>query len=175
MSVELDKLARQIEAYLGKQKWIVFRSRARWNADSDFVVWDEESRPDYREFLKVAEELGVKVLVYHERKLDKATLEEMDQDIDELPLSAPELRDIGSRVSALYDHVGETLAIELSFDMAGTVYLYRQQSPIMTQLLDLLDEIEIASGPFGPGADYAGQEDDEEDDEEPPQRYFSKN
>jgi hypothetical protein len=173
MPEDLNKLVDQIDALLAKQKCVVFRGRGRWNSDSEYVVWDEDRNPDVKDFLKVAAELGVSLLVFHQRELDEGTLEQMKEDIDLLPGSAAERRDLEKRMKFLYDYLGRTMVIELSFDVNGCTYMYRQQSPVMTKMVDLIDEIEMASGPFAPPSEF--DEDDEDEDDGPPQRYFSKN
>ena len=64
----LDTLKSDIDAHLKAKGFIVFRGHARGIVERPEVDWDAARHPDYREFLNVAEQLGVRLIVFHHRE-----------------------------------------------------------------------------------------------------------
>ena len=65
MKQNLDTLRSDIEHYLEAEGFVVFHGFSRLSEMGPLVEWDTERYPDYRLFLRTAQEAGVKMIVYH--------------------------------------------------------------------------------------------------------------
>ena len=165
MSLNLDTLKSEIRSYLGDNGFIIFQGMSRRLDDMREVEWDVSRYPGYKDFLSVAQQLDIKLIVFHHREFSDATI---DNALDTLPDSGIDFedqRDFEKRLRELRVYDGFTCAIELSFEYAETLYMFELQTDWYRELTTLLDEIEISSS----------VEDDDDDDGNPLGGYYSQN
>ena len=158
----LDTLQSDIDDHLKSKGFVVFRGQARGSLNRSEVEWDVERYPDFREFLNVADQLGIRLIVFHNRQFSSAVI---DRTLEELEASGYEYedqREIERKLRDLRVYDGFTCALELSFDLGGLTYIFEVRTPWYSDLNDLLDELDIM--PEG-----------EDEDDDPLSGYYSKN
>jgi hypothetical protein len=164
MKLDLDRLKVEIEEHLKAQEFVVFNGHSRVGSSSPFVYWDTEQCPDYKVFLEVARQLGVRLIVFHHREFGQDYVDDAMDRLEAAELPHDEQRPLERRLLALRDYEGFTCHLELSFDHQLRVYYFSLRTEWYEDLLDILDEID-ASFP----------EPDEEEGDEPMGGYFSRN
>lgn len=168
MQPDLDKLKTQLPGDIESRGFVVFHGQSRVDDDNRSVLWDTDQHPDHAEFLDCASKLGAKVIVLNTREFEKATIEDLQDELEAVDMAPSERRDLERRLKALKPYTGFTANLELSFDFAGAVYVYEIRSEFMNEFLNVMNEID--SGLFPPG-DF---EDDDPDDP-PAGGFFSRN
>jgi hypothetical protein len=156
-------LKTDIEAYLKSHGFVVFYGFSRGLDNLPEIDWDTIHHPDFRAFLDVAHQLGVKLIVYHHRDFNSAIV---DRAIEELPSGGFDFEDqrqIENRLRELSMYDGFTCMLELSFDHEGLMYVFELRTEWYSELNEILDQL-----------DMSGDEDDDEDDETFG-GYYSKN
>lgn len=162
MSLNLDELKTEVLQHLEKQEFVVFHGYSRLADTDSFVAWDTERQPAYQKFLDTAKKAGVKLVVYHHREFTQAHVDEAAERLEGCEVSVEEQRSMERRLRELRAYEGFTCALELSFDLAGRVYLFNLRAEWYEDYLDLLEEIDAAMA-------------DEEDDDESIGGYYSRN
>jgi hypothetical protein len=161
MNQNLDTLKTEIEAYLKKNGFVVFYGYSRGLDAWPEVRWDTVHYPDYRKFLDVAQQLGVKLIVFHHREFSSAVV---DRALEELStLEYEDQRQLEGRLRELRMYDGFTCSVEVSFEHGESMFLFELTTDWYTDLNDILEEL-----------DMSGNNDDDED-EEPFGGYYSKN
>jgi hypothetical protein len=127
------------------------------------VEWDTLHYPDYKQFLDVARQLGVKLIVLHHRDFDSAITDRALEELESSGLEYQEKRQAEQRLRELAMFDGFTCMIELSFDHAGTVYVFELRTEWYNELNNILDELDMRA------------ELENEEDEGPLGGYYSKN
>ncbi len=165
MSLNLDSVHHEIEDYLKSAGFAVFRGFAR-TPDTITVDWDTDRYPDYKAFLDVAREIGVRLIVVHQRAFDASIVERALEELDDAEdVDLDEQRAIQNRLKDLSKYDGFTCAIEVSFDHENSTYLFELRAEWYEELDDLMSEL---------ASTFDFDEEDEEDDE-PYGGYYSKN
>jgi hypothetical protein len=166
MSVNLDSVHAEIEDYLKSAGFAIFRGYAR-TPDTITVDWDSEKYPDYKSFLDVAKEVGVRLIVLHQRAFDASIVERAKDAVDESEdIDLDEQRTIKNRLNELTKYDGFTCAIEMSFDHENSTYLFELRAEWFEELDEMLAEL---------SATFNVNEEDDEDDDESYGGYYSKN
>jgi hypothetical protein len=168
MPTDLDKLKTQLPPELESRGFVVFHGLARADDENGVVMWDAAQRPDYNEFLDCAGKLGVKVIVLNTRPFEKATIEDLQDELESLDFPPSERRDLERRLKALKPYTGFTANLEMSFDYNGAIYVYEVRSEFMNEFLEIMSEVDV--GIF-PGGDV----EDDEPDTNPGGGFFSRN
>ena len=146
MTLNLDTLKEEILSHLRSKGFVVFHGYSRL-ADSDsFASWDTERHPDFREFLEVARQAGVKLVVYHERVFSAGLLEDAASRLEGTDLTGEERRALERRVREFQPYEDFTCVLELSFDCQGRVYLFHLSAAWYEDFEDLVAEIDAAMG-----------------------------
>ncbi len=169
MQTDLDKLKTQLPPELESRGFVVFHGLARADDENGVVMWDAAQRPDYPKFLDCAAKLGVKVIVLNTRPFEKATIEDLQDELESLDLPPSERRELERRLKALKPYTGFTANLEMSFDHNGTVYVYEVRSEFMNEFLSIMGEVD--AGIF-PGGNF---EEDDDPDTNPGGGFFSRN
>lgn len=164
MKQYLDALKSEIADYLSSRGFAVFHGQPRGD-DSRGLYWDAAQYPDFRDFLAVAEALGVKLVVFHHRALTPAALDSALEELEEADVPPEERMPLERRLRELRAYQGLTAVIELSFDYDGRTYVYEVESDWHRQFLETIDEIES----------YLPEEGDEEGEQDSFGGYFSRN
>jgi hypothetical protein len=162
MSLNLDELKTEVLQHLEKQDFVVFHGYSRLADTDSFVAWDTERQPAYQKFLDTAKRAGVKLIVYHQREFTQAHVDEAAERLEGCDVSVEEQRSMERKLRELRAYEGFTCALELSFDLAGRVYLFNLRAEWYEDYLDLLEEMDAAMA-------------DEEDDDESMGGYYSRN
>jgi hypothetical protein len=163
MSLNLDELKNEVLQYLEKQDFVVFHGYSRLADTDSFVAWDTERQPAYQKFLDAAKKAGAKLIVYHHREFTQAHVDEAAERLEACDVSVEEQRSMERRLRDLRAYEGFTCAVELSFDLAGRVYLFNIRAEWYEDYLDLLEEIDAATA------------DEEDEDDESMGGYYSRN
>jgi hypothetical protein len=164
MKINLDSLKTEIGTHLKENGFVVFHGFSRDVDEGPEVEWDTFHYPDYKDFVAVAKELGVKLMVLHHREFSSTII---DRAVDELASTAIEFQEqrrVEQRLRELAMYDGFTCMIELSFDLAETVYIFELRTEWYNELNVILEELDIQSGVAA-----------DEDDEDPLGGYYSKN
>ena len=162
MQLDMETLCSEIEHELASAGIAVFRSYSRFGDDRFAIEWDTRNFPDFREFIKVASALGVRVMVFHVNRLSASLLDSVEEDLAMADLPPEDERERTRFLNSLREREGSISEIELSFDLDQTTYLYAQQATWMNDLREIMDEL----SDFG---------DDEDDDEPPMGGFYSRN
>ena len=164
MKLNLDSVRADIEKHLSSEGFVVFHGFSRHSHDlGDPIEWDTTQYPDFRAFLHVAKELGVKVIVLHHRQFSADAVEDALEGLSDLPYEFEDRRDLERRLRELSVYDGFTCAVELSFDFDRNFYLFDLQADWYREMNDLLDEATLGVG------------DDHEDEDDTLGGYYSKN
>jgi hypothetical protein len=165
MKQNLDTLRNDIASHLKNNGFVTFHGFSRGFEEIPEVEWDTVHYPDYKLFLEVAQQLGIKLVVMHHREFSSAII---DRAVDELNSSGYEYEDqrgLEQRLRELAMYDGFTCTIELSFDYSGTLYIFEVRTEWYNEVNAILDELDLMS------------EDQEEEDEDDSRfgGYYSKN
>jgi hypothetical protein len=164
VKLNLDTIRTEIDQYLQTAGFVVFYGFAR-SEEAKTVEWDVERHADYKQFLGVARQLDVKLIVLHHRHFDASLVDRALEDIENAELEYDDRRTIEARLRELSKYDGFTCALELSFDYQHTMYTFDLEAEWYSELSDLLVQLDLG---FDPDA--------EDDDEgEPYGGYYSKN
>jgi hypothetical protein len=164
MQDNLEKAAREIEDYLRDNRFIVFRGAARSMDDSRFVYWDIHQHPNPIDFLKTAEETGVRLVVLHTERFEESAIEELETALEALGLPRNEQRPLEKRIKDLNAFVGRMVELELSFAFDNQVYIFSISSTWSEEYDDLYEELMLTPPEF-----------EDEEDDAPMGGFFSKN
>ncbi|MGC8791931.1 MAG: hypothetical protein ACP5U2_00900 [Bryobacteraceae bacterium] len=167
MELNLDTLKEEITEYLKAEGYTVFYGFTRLMDEAPVVYWNTDAKPDFREFLQAARDLGIKVIVYMARTFEAEMVDRALRLLDECDFTREERRSYERRLRDFRPYDGFTCAIELSFDYQYRVFVYSLEADWYTDFLELSDEIEAAA------RETSGE--DEEDDEDSMGGYFSRN
>jgi hypothetical protein len=149
MRQDLDTLCEEIERALEAARITVFRGTPRSPSTRHHMDWDVGQFPDFRQFLAVAEGIGVRLMVFHKEKLTEDILESAAERLQEADFSREDERDYERNLAAARGYTGFVGAIDLSFDFDGTTYVYRVAAPWFMDFLELVEVVEeaIEEGP----------------------------
>ncbi|GEM_PF-2182539 len=164
MQDNLELAAREIEDYLHANRFIIFRGAARGMDDPRNVYWDVHQHPSAIDFLKTAEETGVRLLVLHTERFEESAIEELETALEGLGLPRNEQRPLEKRIKDLHVYVGKTVEIEMSFAFDNQVYIYSISSVWSDEYDDLYEELMLTPPEF-----------EDEEDDAPMGGFFSKN
>jgi hypothetical protein len=166
MPDNLEKIRIEIEDYLHANRFTIFRGVPRNVDDTRLVYWDVAQFPTPIDFLKTAEETGVRLLVLHSKRFDEASIEELETALEGLGLPREERRPIEKRIKDLNVYLGMTSEIEMSYAFDNQVYVYLVSSDWSDEYEDLYEELMLTPPEF----------DEDDEDEDPPMGgFFSKN
>ena len=163
MSINLDALKEEIEQHLAEHRLNVFRGYSRLGDSAQVIYWDVDHHPDFHDFLRVAENAGAKIIVFHQREFTPDHIDDALDRLEAAELASEERRSLERRLQELRVYEGFTCAVELSFDHESRIYVFDVRSEWFEELSDILDDID----PFPADSD--------EDDEGPISGYFSQN
>ena len=153
MKQNLDTLIQEIDRFVRQAGFIVFYGMPRGLDRVPEIEWDTKNHPDYKEFLAVAEALGVKLIVLHHRQFSAAVLERGLEEIADAGFDFEEQRQLEKRLTDARVYDGFTCAIEISFDHNGLSYMYELHTEWYDEVNDLLDELDIANATDDLGED----------------------
>jgi hypothetical protein len=159
----LDTLKSEIDTYLNGNGFVVFRGHARGIIERPEVDWDTAKHPDYREFLSVANQLGIRLIIFHHREFTATVIDRTLEELQDSTYEFDDQRDLERRLRDLRVFEGFTCALELSFDYEGMTYFYEIRTEWYSELNNLLDELDMLP------------DDEEDEDENPLSGYYSKN
>jgi len=142
MKSNLDTIAEEIQQYLAAEHFVVFRGLSRAEDEAPMIFWDTERQPDYKAFLDVAMQLGLRLVHFHTREFSQQHREEALDQLEECELSREEKRSMERRIKELAIYEGLTCAIELSFDFEGRIYFFELRTEWYDEWNDILDELE---------------------------------
>lgn len=162
MRQDLDSLRTEIRDYLETNGFAVFHGFSRALDSLPTVYWDVAQHPDYREFLKVAQQASAKIIVFHQRTMSEEYVDDALDRLEEAQLTRDEVRELERRIRQLRAYEGFTCALELSFDHAGRLFLFDLRTEWYEELNDILDDIDAATPP-------------EDEEQGPIGGYFSNN
>jgi len=163
MQQNLDTLNQEILDYLKEKGFLAFFGFTRGHAHST-VAWDVAHHPDFRPFLEIASQLGVRMIVYNAHVFERSMVEEAIDSIPDAELSREEHRSVERRLRELRNYDGFICAIELSFEFEGRMFVFDLRTDWYEEFLEILDELDAAEASS------------DEDEEQPPMgEFFSKN
>jgi len=164
MKLNLDSLKTEITSHLKKNGFIIFHGFSRNPDGATEVEWDTAHYPDYKQFLDVASQLGIKLIVLHHREFSSTII---DRAIDEISGSGMDYQDqkqLEQRLRELAMYDGFTCMIEISFDLDETIYVFELRTEWYNELNAILEEL-----------DFQSDVDGDPEGEDPLGGYYSKN
>ena len=164
MKLNLDSLKTEIAGYLQANGFLVFHGFSRSIDEVPEVEWDTFHYPDYRQFLDVATQLGVKLIVLHHREFASSVIDRAIDELESSGLEFQEQRQAEQRLRELGVYDGFTCLVELSFSLDETVYIFELRTDWYNELNAILEELDLRSGL-----------ESESDEEDPLGGYYSKN
>jgi hypothetical protein len=105
------------------------------------VLWDVEHYPDYQAFLGVAQQAGVKLVLFGAAEFEVSDLDELQEQLDDCDLTRDERREYEARLRDLRAFEGVTCSIEIGFDCHSRLYVYEVQPDWYEEFLTLEEEI----------------------------------
>lgn len=156
MEKNLERLAADIEKILHAESFIVYPCMSRMNESRQIVFWDHERQPDVQRFLECAQQVGVRLVHFHERSFDAGQREMALEILEEADLTREERRDLERRIQAMSKYEGKLCAVELSFDFEGRIYMYAVETDWFAEWESILDELESAGSDVGDEDSYGG-------------------
>jgi hypothetical protein len=141
VDVNLDTLKREILEYLEAAGFAVFRSSPGGLEGLPMVLWDVEHHPDYQSFLGVAQQAGVKLVLFGAAEFEVSDIDELQEQLDDCDLTRDERRDYEARLRELRVFEGVTCSIEIAFDYHSRLYVYEVQPDWYEEFLTLEEEI----------------------------------
>ncbi|MBV9759162.1 MAG: hypothetical protein JO340_01245 [Acidobacteriaceae bacterium] len=163
MSLDLEALRGEIQAYLDDSGVAVFHGFTSSAQGAPQVAWDTERHPNFREFLSAGQKAGAKLFVFHYESFSLDRVDDALEQLEETELTREEKRSYEARLRQLQAFDGFTCSVELSFSMDGREYLFEAHTEWLEALNDIMMELDAAS-----------QEEEDEDDGSMG-RFFSKN
>jgi hypothetical protein len=164
MKINLDSLKAEMVTHLKENGFVVFHGFSRNVDEGPEVEWDTFHYPDYKDFVAVAKQLGVKLMVLHHREFSSAIIDRASDELASSALEYQEQRGVEQRLRELAMYDGFTCMIELSFDLADTIYVFELRTEWYNELNAILEELDMQSG-----IEAA------DDDDDPLGGYYSKN
>jgi hypothetical protein len=166
MNLNLDSLKDEIQQYLDREGFLTFHGWAPPLSPAREARWNTEVYNDYRDFLKLAREAGVRIIAFHTSQFSAESVDEARDQMEGADLSREETRRFERRLRELREYDGFTHEIELSFDYGGRTYVFELETEWYESFEDLMDELELS-----------GTGDDDDDEEEGPMDsgFFSNN
>jgi hypothetical protein len=159
----LDTLKSEIDAYLKSHGFVVFHGLPNGLVERPEIDWDTAHYPDFRDFLAVAKQLDVRLVVFHHREFTAAIIDRAIEELQDAAYDFDDQRDVEHRLRELRVYDGFTCSLALSFEHEGVTYFFELRTEWFTELNTILDELDMFP-------------DDEEDgDENPLSGYYSKN
>ena len=128
------------------------------------VDWDTRRYPAFQQFLAVAKQLEMKLIVFHHRELAPGIIERAIDDLEASEFDFDDQRIYEQRLRELSVYEGFTCMIELSFDYKDTLYLFELRAEWFIELSEILDQLSISD-----------DDDDNEPESDPLGGYYSKN
>jgi hypothetical protein len=159
----LDTLKSDMDAHLKSNGFVVFYGSPRGFIERPVMDWDVTGYPDYKDFLAVAQQLGIKMVVFHHREFEAAVIDRALEELQESTFEFEDQRDVERRLRELRIYDGFTCALEMSFDYQAMTYAFELRTDWYTELNDILDELDVFP------------DDDDEDTDNPLSGYYSKN
>jgi hypothetical protein len=164
MSLDLESLRAEIQAYLDDAGLAVFHGYHNSAEGGTQVAWDTERHPDFREFLSAGQKAGAKLFVFHYESFSLDRVDDALEQLEEADLSREEKRSYETRLRQLQAYDGFTCAVELSFSVDGREYVFEAHTDWYEALNDIVIEL-----------DTAFEEEEGEDGDGSIGRFFSKN
>src|SRR4030088_2822767 len=149
MQDNLDVIKTEIHDYLDHNAFSTFLGLSRSYEDEGVVWWDTAKSPDYAAFLKTAEAVGIRLIVFHTRELTEAVLDDAFEQLEESTIDRDQRRTYKKRLEELRHYTGFTCVVELSFTHDSQVYLFELKTKWYQELTEILDDLMVSVDPFG--------------------------
>lgn len=163
MKLNLDSLKTEIQRHLQDNGFLLFRGISRGLDEMFEVNWDTDRYPDYKAFLEIAKELGVRLIVFNHRELAAGVIDEAIENLSSSGYEYEDQRAFEHRLRELSVYDGFTCVVEMAFHYEDTLYVFELKTDWYTELNQLLDDLDLSDGS------------DEDDDDGTLGGYYSKN
>ena len=126
------------------------------------VAWDCTQHPDFREFIEAGRTAGARLIVLRQQEFSYHQVDEALEQLSDCDLPRDEYLDFERRLKEMRIYDGMVCSIELSFDLAGRVFLFDLRTEWFEELAEIVDEIQaLTAAP--------------DDNDTPMSGYFSRN
>ena len=159
----LDTLKTDMDAHLKANGFVVFYGSSRGFVERPVMDWDVERYPDFKDFLAVAQQLGVKMVVFNHREFTSSVIDRALEELQDASYEYEDQREVERRLRELRMYDGFTCALEISFDYQAMSYAFELRTEWYTELNEMLDELDMFP------------DEDEDDSNDPLSGYYSKN
>ena len=159
--------------YLRSEGLVIFRSEANTGPTERTVWWDTQGSPDYKEFVATARAVGAKMILFFDEELEEGEILDAEEALEAAELEPEEYREYARRIGELRSYVGFTSRVGIGFASDGHFYWYDLEAAWYEDLIDVLDELNLAGIGLGDPEDL--DEDDDEDEVPPRGKFYSNN
>lgn len=163
----------EILDYLRKEGLAVYHVEPDMWPNEKSVWWDTDKVSDYRKFIVAAKSSGAKMILYYDAELSEGMLAEAEDALELASLEPEEFREYARSIGDLRSYLGFTSRLGIGFALEGLFYWFELEAPWFEELVDILEELQLASLPYGEG--MASDSDDDDDPGKPPMGNFYSN
>ena len=139
----LDTLKSEIEAYLKSHGFVVFYGTPSGLVERPEIGWDSAHYPDFRDFLAVAKQLDIRLVVFHHREFTASILDRAIEELQDAAYDFDDQRDVERRLRELRVYDGFTCSLGLSFEHEKVTYFFELRTEWFTELNTILDELDM--------------------------------
>lgn len=144
MAIDLESLHSEIEGFLAQSSLVAFFGFAV-PSEMASVYWDTKRDPDFRAYLKAAEQAGAKIIAINREQFLLDEIDDVREQLEESTLSREEKRGLEHRIQELQRYEGFTARVELSFIAESRRYVYSVEAEWFRIWDEILLEIDSAT------------------------------
>src|SRR5512136_2240253 len=116
MKTNLDVLKDEIEGMLSEAGVAVFRGFCRNVHSRPAAYWDTSRHPDFRPFLDIARQAGVKMVVFNHIEFSSGMVQDAQDSLEDSDLPADERRAVERKLREMLAYQGFACALQVSYD-----------------------------------------------------------
>ncbi len=144
MAIDLESLHADIEGFLEQSNLVAFYGFTV-PSETSSVYWDIKRAPDFRDYLKVAERAGAKIIVVNREQFLLDEIDDVRDQLEDSSLSREEKRSLEHRIQELQRYEGFTARVELSFILESRRYVFSMEAEWFRIWDEILLEIDSAT------------------------------
>lgn len=167
MALDLERMKAEMLDFLKESGMAVFYGNPPTGKFP--IFWDIDRHSDFREFVSVARQADVKIVIFSEKQFSAYSVEHARMQIEDCELTREEARGFENRLRQFEAYEGFTCSLDLSFHVEGQAYIFGVETEWLRTFHQLRDELDS----YLPEADAEELEDEEENG--PMGGYFSNN
>ncbi len=109
--------------------------------ENEYTYWDNQSFPDWRQFVDVGKECGARLLVFSSESFDEGELEMGLDKLSECELPAEERIHYTRMLESLRHRVGQAAWVRIAFEHCGRWFAYEKIACWYDEFRDAIEEL----------------------------------